>query len=63
MLSAQLPASQRDDGPDSLNHAKGPGALEKAIDRRQDTGGGKGEDEPGAPVLKRIAGQHGGHGE
>jgi UPF0176 protein len=63
-VSAKAPPfGERDDGPDALDEAEGPGALKKAISRAQRAGAGEGEREPAAPVLERVAHQHGGDGE
>lgn len=52
-----------DDGPDGFHQSEGPCTLEESVDGAEHAGRGKGEDEPAAPALQRVAYDHGGDGE
>ena len=52
------PAPQRDHGPNGLDQAERPGALQKPVNRAQRAGGREGKDEPVAAFLQRVAQQH-----
>jgi len=58
VLLFPVPTTQGDDRPDGLYQSEGPCALQKAIDRAESTGSGECEDEPMAPIFKRICRQH-----
>lgn len=57
------PSTQSDSGPDCLDHAEGPGALQKPVCRAQHARHRKAQDEPGTARLQRIADQHRGYRE
>jgi hypothetical protein len=57
------PSAQSHDRPDGFHDPERPSALQEPISRTERTGHGKSEDEPRAALLKRVADQHGGHGE
>ena len=58
-----IPAPQRDAGPDRLDQPERPGALQKSVSRPERACAGKGEDEPMAALLQRVGHQHRGHRE
>jgi len=58
-----MPAPQRDAGPDRLDHAERPGALQEAVDSGQRVGGGEAQRPPGRAILEEIADQAGGDRE
>ena len=57
------PAPECDAGPNGFHDSKGPRALKKAVDGTQEAGRRKGQNEPPAASLQRVANQHGGNGE
>ena len=60
---SERPTIYSHDGPNSFHEPERPRALEKAINRAENTPTGECQDEPMAPVLERVRDQHGRHGE
>ena len=57
------PALQGDACPDRFDKAERPRSLSKSINRSQDAGDRKSQNEPGAPPLECVTHQHGCHGK
>ena len=55
------PAAKRHQRPDSFHCAKGPCALQKAINRTQSAGKSEGKNEPWAAIFERVEDQHRGN--
>ncbi len=55
-------APQRNEGPDGLDHAEGPGPGQEAVGAGQGTAEGEGQDEYPAPPLQGVHAHHEGQG-
>ena len=62
-LPPDAPASQRDAGPDRLDQAERPRALQKSVNRTQRAGAREAEDEAVTAVLQCVTDEHRGHRE
>ncbi len=60
---SERPTIYSHDSPNSFHEPERPRALEKAVNRAENTPTGEGQDEPMAPVLERVRNQHCRHGE
>ena len=56
--SRQPPTADGDDGPDTLDDAEWPSALEKPVERPEHTRSGESQGEQAVALLERVAHEH-----